>query len=514
MMRLLAAIAHALLLLLPFLYSTHASPSGRRELQSPAVRRADKPSQSQIDTANGMFPGIDWSYTAQQGGCDSGQFAVLVESTRMALELMKFSGEDLRVAQDTTGFNRYFMKSQDWYQWRIWEFANQKYFSVYKFPTTTPKKNLRQYKTVYYCSQPDWSSGCEKANRPPAYTPDTKPNGSRDPTYPYSNSVVFCPRFWTSEFRYVNDITRVPGRALANIDDLHSYEHVLIHEWFHNRDTDVGEYHVLDLKADYGDGQRNIYGSYACQHFAWVHVIRNGINEIAFQTMENADSFAWMISYNWYKGLYGWRDDGSLPPNSQNKNRKRQDEDPEETSDPNADLPIDPDAVQDDTLSDTGSPDGLPESTTYNRDDCPNCLVTQGGCIAVPECRYPQDDGTVDPACTHCTCDVSKTDNDPSTTDLSLSDDKCAGWAGKLPDGYVWPISTPTPTVAPPTPTPTPTPFTDFNCNCGESGCSADSAGCCANGSCACHCGESGCASDDPSCCASGTCHFGAMRMF
>lgn len=59
------------------------------------------------------------------------------------------------------------------------------------------------------------------------------------------------------------------------------------------------------------------------------------------------------------------------------------------------------------------------------------------------------------------------------------------------------------------TPAPTPTPSTpaDFNCNCGESGCSADSMPCCANGSCQCHCTESGCAAEDPSCCASGTCH-------
>jgi len=47
---------------------------------------------------------------------------------------------------------------------------------------------------------------------------------------------------------------------------------------------------------------------------------------------------------------------------------------------------------------------------------------------------------------------------------------------------------------------------TDFNCNCGESGCSAESMPCCANGSCQCHCNENGCAAEDPSCCANGSC--------
>ncbi|KAF2804003.1 uncharacterized protein BDZ99DRAFT_481577 [Mytilinidion resinicola] len=51
-------------------------------------------------------------------------------------------------------------------------------------------------------------------------------------------------------------------------------------------------------------------------------------------------------------------------------------------------------------------------------------------------------------------------------------------------------VDLPTPT---PTGTPTPTVPADFNCDCGESGCSLDSMPCCANGSCQCHCGESGC---------------------
>jgi hypothetical protein len=48
----------------------------------------------------------------------------------------------------------------------------------------------------------------------------------------------------------------------------------------------------------------------------------------------------------------------------------------------------------------------------------------------------------------------------------------------------------------------------DFNCNCGEGGCSADSLPCCASGSCKCNCNESGCGRTDPACCASGTCKF------
>lgn len=99
----------------------------------------------------------------------------------------------------------------------------------------------------------------------------------------------------------------------------------------------------------------------------------------------------------------------------------------------------------------------------------------------------------------HCTCDIDRNDNNPSTEDVSLEDERCIGWLGKFPVGYKFPPETNVPA--------------DCNCNCGESGCTADSAPCCTNGSCECYCSESGCAKEDLTCCANGSCHFGNMKM-
>lgn len=119
------SIAHAIVVLFPLLNLSLADPAPGHDLQSQALgKRAGPPSEAQITAANGMFPGIDWDMTATTG-CDSNQFAVLVESTRMALEMMKFTGEDLRVAYDTTGFHRYFMKTDEWFELSDWEFANR-----------------------------------------------------------------------------------------------------------------------------------------------------------------------------------------------------------------------------------------------------------------------------------------------------------------------------------------------------------------------------------------------------
>ncbi|KAF2652616.1 hypothetical protein K491DRAFT_42685 [Lophiostoma macrostomum CBS 122681] len=281
------------------------------------------------------------------------------------------------------------------------------------------------------------SNHCDVDYKPPAYTidtfPDRIPSGSRDPTYPRSNSIVFCEKFFKQ--RYVNDITATPGRQLLDIDTLVSYEHMIIHEWFHNRDTDVASLHIEDIKGDYGDGERTIYGSYATQHYAWRHVLKGGgIGDLEYKSMMNADSYAWMITYNWYKSIYNWNDDGSMQP------LKKRDEDPEETTNPYEDMPT-TDFVDGDSLPEIENI-SMPELSTYNPPDCPNCLVTDGGCIANVECRYANDTGVVDDVCTHCTCDVSKTDNSNSTEDLSLTDPKCFGYTGTLPVGYHWSATT------------------------------------------------------------------------
>jgi hypothetical protein len=101
-----------------------AAPAQNHDLEVyPHIKRA-APNPEQIGRATSMFPGIDWSMTATEGGCDSGQFNILVEATRMALEMMTYTGQDMRVAYDKTGFNRYFMRTPEWFKLRIWEMAN------------------------------------------------------------------------------------------------------------------------------------------------------------------------------------------------------------------------------------------------------------------------------------------------------------------------------------------------------------------------------------------------------
>jgi hypothetical protein len=194
---------------------------------------------------------------------------------------------------------------------------------------------------------------------------------------------MFCPKFWGGQFRYVNEITEKANRTLANIDDYNSYEHVLIHEWFHNSKTDQPGWHITDIVGDYITGFGSIYRSFACQHFAWRHVLKGGgVGDIEKETMLNADNWAWMFSYNWYKSIYNWKDNGSMKMGDfKLKGRDDEEEDPEAEEDPNKGAPIDPDGEDESTITIPGEY-LTPEATTFDPEICIGCIVTTGGCFA------------------------------------------------------------------------------------------------------------------------------------
>jgi hypothetical protein len=89
----------------------------------------------------------------------------------------------------------------------------------------------------------------------------------------------------------------------------------MIHEWFHNSRTDSKPttiYHIIDVTDTVLGVERVIYGAGVASAYAWEGIGTGSVldGRIQEKTMYNADSFAWMVSYNWYEKVYGWVDDG------------------------------------------------------------------------------------------------------------------------------------------------------------------------------------------------------------
>lgn len=52
---------------------------------------------------------------------------------------------------------------------------------------------------------------------------------------------MFCDRFWNS--KSVEDHISLGARPSSAIGDLATKEHIMIHEWFHNSNIDIGNFH-------------------------------------------------------------------------------------------------------------------------------------------------------------------------------------------------------------------------------------------------------------------------------
>jgi hypothetical protein len=72
----------------------------------------DRIPQSELDWANNAFPRIYWDGVADD--CDAGQFRILVEATRMALQVLEQTGAWKEDLFWSTGWNRYFVRDSRW----------------------------------------------------------------------------------------------------------------------------------------------------------------------------------------------------------------------------------------------------------------------------------------------------------------------------------------------------------------------------------------------------------------
>ncbi|KAL1612344.1 hypothetical protein SLS60_000570 [Paraconiothyrium brasiliense] len=268
------------------------------------------PDAAVIAAASSKFPGVDWVTTAKT--CNEPAFSDLVDTHAKAIEMMELT-PDLKSAWETPGFNRYFVASTLWQETDAWDAQSGKYAAVLDWAKRDPGVPITpQKQTTYYCGNPSWAKPRDHCSQytgaltfTPTYNPDCK----------NCNQIALCPKYFDT--KRVDEITATKQRVenLPYGQQWASREHLLIHEWFHNYMNDAvpsARWHIKDVQ-DTIDGQKlPIYGAGRAAHYAWQGVGSGSVLDgtIMEKTMENADSFAWMISYNWYDDVWVWADDG------------------------------------------------------------------------------------------------------------------------------------------------------------------------------------------------------------
>lgn len=263
-----------------------------------------------FELAEYTFPGV-WWYSAKRT-CSEDQFKTIYEATSDIVGLIDamnekaFGDEELGLSP---GWNKFFMDGRIWQAQYPEEFSsmigiyNQTSFFLRNGRTEKGnKKAKRVNRLAYVCGDETNYSKCKENTNRLAYVP-TIPTKLEN--CPRCFSVAFCDPFFEKD--KILDVVKGNHWKEENLNDqkLVSKEHALFHEFMHV-DLMGQAWHIEDLKERdiYGDGIKNpVYGAELCSDYAWKYADERKVN---YEIRENADNYAWVLSYTYYNANFGW----------------------------------------------------------------------------------------------------------------------------------------------------------------------------------------------------------------
>ncbi|KAB8259540.1 hypothetical protein BDV32DRAFT_150422 [Aspergillus pseudonomiae] len=259
------------------------------------------PSPRNITDIENAYQGIYWKTALTE--CGGKRFDILVESTRMMLELTKRTTKPM----DTPGWQRFFVADPAGAEGWASEKHRADYLQVHNVMTQVNmfprlgkvgKDNKKRDNQVTYRCPSGFNSRCY--TEPGLVTFNAKNK--------HRWEIHFCNDFFRQ--KYLNDITNGEKRSAKSLPDLVSYEHTLAHEWTHI-DLLGSSFHVMDIRATNPNNkikERNVYGAEWSTVLAWY---RGSLPSVGVKY--NADNYAWFWTNNWFNEKWDWKDNGLDP---------------------------------------------------------------------------------------------------------------------------------------------------------------------------------------------------------
>ncbi|KAE8381143.1 hypothetical protein BDV26DRAFT_289641 [Aspergillus bertholletiae] len=246
------------------------------------------------------YQGIYWKTALRE--CPTEHFDILVESTRMMLELTEKNNKPM----DTPGWQRFFVADGAGMEGWSSEKHLPDYLQVQNIMTQVnlfPRlgkvgkgNKKRDYQVAYRCRS-SRRGPCPKRGK----TIATRKNSHG------RWEMNFCEAFFSH--KYLNDITNGEKMTAHKLGSLVSYEHLLAHDWTFV-DLLGSSFHVKDLEAknDNRHIKSKISGVEWANFFAWYwNAIPN------FVVKYSAENYAWFWTNNWFNEKWDWKDNGLDP---------------------------------------------------------------------------------------------------------------------------------------------------------------------------------------------------------
>lgn len=158
-------------------------------------------------------------------------------------------------------------------------------------------------KLSYSCKEFEFKGRCERRGSG-AYTshPQVTESGKW--------LTTFCPKFFSSLVEPIKEIASRRGNTVADLPNLMSREHVVIHEWMH---CGLPKFPISIVDQNWNGN--DVYGAEKCHEYAWKNAkIHDGKKlsprAINMDVELNADSYAWYLTNRWFQGEKNWDDPG------------------------------------------------------------------------------------------------------------------------------------------------------------------------------------------------------------
>jgi hypothetical protein len=90
------------------------------------------------------------------------------------------------------------------------------------------------------------------------------------------------------------------------LEGLKTFEHVIVHKWFHTDIVGIVGEHITDCEHDFGGGVLPLYGARCCYLYAWTNVSTLALPGVNSRTVANADSYAWFLTNSWFAERWSW----------------------------------------------------------------------------------------------------------------------------------------------------------------------------------------------------------------
>ncbi|KAJ6141159.1 hypothetical protein N7497_012052 [Penicillium chrysogenum] len=165
--------------------------------------------------------------------------------------------------------------------------------------------------------------------------------GSHADSDGYGDVIVFCPAVFGPKYKDMDELINGRRKSISYLPQLWTKAHAMTHEIFHCQRALKTQFLITDIYDNVAGitSKKAVYGPEYCARYA-----RKNATEL---TLITADSYAWLLSFNWLNYYFDWQSNGDYEVDIIHDEVKRDTQTDSTDNDADIDVEHDPDSMLD-----------------------------------------------------------------------------------------------------------------------------------------------------------------------